>query len=96
MRNMVNKMRDVQTLLDSRIHGLGVLSLNGYLFFVSSIFLITGFMLFFYSILMGVNPWYCTVTSSCIFYLVMGFLLFFVFSFSYFRSKQKKSGDIKI
>ncbi len=55
------------------------LSLKSYLFFVTMVFLLTGVGLFIYSLLFGVDPWLCQPTSSCVFYLGMGFLTMVVY-----------------
>ena len=79
MKNMVNKATMYQQYLEDKFHRLPVLSLGTYLFFVSFVFLLMGVMLFFYSFVFRIDPWECDVLSSCIFYLVMGFMFICIY-----------------
>jgi hypothetical protein len=88
-KSIINRAQVFQDKIESRIRGLPVLSLGTYLFFLGMVFLFSGMGLFFYSVFFGVNPWLCQPTSSCFFYLVMGFLCFFVWIGNKYFSKTK-------
>jgi len=51
-------------------------SFKDYLFFISFVFFITGFLLLFYCLLKNVNPLQLEILSSPVHYLMVGFVCF--------------------
>lgn len=84
MRNIINKARVLQDRIESKLCVFPVLSLRFYLFFVGSVFLLTGIGLFFYGFVMGVDPWRCQPLSCCFFYFIIGFLTFIIYFVMFF------------
>ena len=77
-KNMVNSFIVLQMRIENRIHGLPTMCFGTYIFFVTMVFMFSGVMLFFYTSFMGVDPFDCQVLSSYVFYLVIGFICFFI------------------
>jgi hypothetical protein len=77
-KNIIDKGWVLQHRIEARFSKLPVMSFGTYLFFLSFVFLISGGLLSLYSFVFNINPWLCQPMSSCFFYLVMGFILFFV------------------
>jgi uncharacterized membrane protein SirB2 len=78
LKNIISKGWYYQALIEDRFRHIPSLSFDTYLFFMSFVFLISGFMLSVYSLVFNINPWLCQPLSCCFFYFVLGFVLFFV------------------
>lgn len=87
--SFVEKARNLQIKLDKKKANLPELTLENYLFFVSIIFILTGFGLIIYCLLSNINIINLQIMSNPLFYLIMS--VFFIFWYIGVKIYNKKS-----
>ena len=76
---MMDRAWILQHRIEKRLHRIPVLSFERYFFACTLIFLLMGFMLFFYCILLNINIINVTYSTGPLFYLILGIVCFFCY-----------------
>lgn len=88
-KSIMEKARILQNNIEWRVKDLPVLSLVVYFKFLCIVFFITGFMLLFYCILVGVHPLLTNILSCPFLYFGLGFISLFIFLFECLELRNK-------
>lgn len=83
---LINRAQILADRIDKYRNNLPIMSLSSYLMFMGIVFFISGLMLFIYCVWFKISIFRTDVISCPLFYLVEGFVLFFL----YFLSRTGK------
>ena len=74
--SIVSRAWQLQHYIENKTVNIPQCSLSTFLFFMSLVFFLAGFMFMVFCFLYGIHPMELQVMSSPVFYLVMGLVLF--------------------
>jgi len=78
-KSIIQRATILQNRIDKRLSKIKPLTIQEWFKFCTFIFMILGFMLFFFCILSGVNPFMVNMVSNPIQYICLGFVTMFIF-----------------